>query len=65
MSSTEVNDFGIEYDYSSVMHYSPYAFSSNGLETIKTKGKPSTKEQMGQRIKLSESDIKKVNQMYC
>lgn len=57
--------FKISYDYGSVLHYSPTAFSKNGQPTIVTKGSPATKNMMGQRKKLSDSDIKKLNKMYC
>lgn len=57
--------FGIKYDYGSVLHYSPNAFSLNGKPTIETKGGTSTKDQMGQRKGLSSSDINKLNKMYC
>ncbi|KAA0185760.1 hypothetical protein HAZT_HAZT010332 [Hyalella azteca] len=33
---TVITDFGYGYDYESVMHYSQFAFSSNGLRTIIT-----------------------------
>lgn len=57
--------FGIKYDYGSVLHYSPTAFSMNGRNTIESKGGAATKDQMGQRAGLSTSDIKKLNKMYC
>lgn len=57
--------FGIVYDYGSVLHYSPTAFSRNGQKTIESKGGPQTTQQMGQRVGLSASDIKKLNKMYC
>lgn len=57
------------YDYGSIMHYSPFAFSYSGLATIL----PSTSwphlfisrlAQMGQRSGLSDQDISTVNHMY-
>lgn len=33
-SKQTTDDFGIGYDYNSVMHYSSYAFSKNGKPTI-------------------------------
>jgi hypothetical protein len=49
------------YDYGSIMHYSAYAFSSNGLPTIDTipAGIP-----IGQQTALSAGDIAGVRAMY-
>uniref|UniRef100_A0A2A4K808 Metalloendopeptidase n=1 Tax=Heliothis virescens TaxID=7102 RepID=A0A2A4K808_HELVI len=61
-SNDTVTDFGVPYDYDSVMHYPEKAFSVNGNKTIIP-----TKENVtiGQRQGLSESDILKLNKMYC
>ncbi|WP_269457316.1 Dot/Icm T4SS effector Zinc-dependent metalloprotease LegP [Legionella lansingensis] len=57
---TDGNDFG-EYDYQSIMHYGPYAFSKNGQKTIipLVDG-----VEIGQREHLSEKDIAAANAMY-
>ncbi|CAG9791605.1 unnamed protein product [Diatraea saccharalis] len=55
------NDFGVTYDYNSVMHYSEYAFSRNSKKTIEPKVSGVT---LGQREGLSRGDVKKVNNMY-
>ncbi|RXG61547.1 Zinc metalloproteinase nas-4 [Armadillidium vulgare] len=57
------NDFSTDYDYGSLMHYSPYAFSTNGEKTIETKDK-SYSEDIGQRVELSENDVQKLLKMY-
>lgn len=60
--SDDAIGFGVRYDYGSVMHYSPVAFSRNGQPTIETKMK--TTETMGQRAGLSNKDIEKIIKMY-
>jgi len=52
----------IEYDALSVMHYSSYAFSTNGQPTIDYVG-PGHME-LGQRVGLSQYDVKQVQAMY-
>jgi Astacin (Peptidase family M12A) len=51
-----VTNYNVEYDYGSVMHYGPTAFSIDGNATIvplrDLKG-----ETMGQRLRLSKTDI--------
>ncbi|EFA05101.1 zinc metalloproteinase nas-13 [Tribolium castaneum] len=55
--------FGVVYDYRSVMHYSPTAFSTNGKPTIVPKDS-SKNVKMGQRDGFSRGDIIKINTMY-
>lgn len=57
---TDGKDFG-DYDYQSIMHYSAYSFSKNGLKTIipVVEG-----VEIGQRAKLSDKDIAAINAMY-
>lgn len=57
-----ITNFGVEYDYSSIMHYGRFYFSKNGLPTITSK--TSYGSDMGQRLRLTEPDIKKINKMY-
>nr|XP_033339167.1 seminal metalloprotease 1 isoform X2 [Megalopta genalis] len=56
-----VTDYGIGYDYASVMHYSSHAFSKNGEPTITPKKKGA---KLGQRKGLSEKDVLKLRAMY-
>jgi Astacin (Peptidase family M12A) len=58
----ETSGFGVAYDYGSVLHYSPSAFSKNNQPTIEAKMR--TSETMGQRERFSSYDIQKVNKMY-
>ncbi|MBK8503377.1 MAG: proprotein convertase P-domain-containing protein [Saprospiraceae bacterium] len=58
------SDIGV-YDYGSIMHYGPYAFSSNGLPTIEIKIPPGTSStNIGQRVGLSDDDVAAVNTIY-
>ncbi|XP_055838795.1 seminal metalloprotease 1-like [Episyrphus balteatus] len=61
-NSSVVEDFGVAYDYGSVMHYSSTAFSKNGEKTII----PILDEniEIGQRRGMSAKDIYKLNLMY-
>nr|AYV99641.1 venom polypeptide [Dolopus genitalis] len=59
--ATLVTDFGVQYDYGSIMHYSATAFTKNGKMTIVPHDKTA---KIGQRQKMSDSDIKKINLMY-
>ncbi|KRY11918.1 Zinc metalloproteinase nas-4, partial [Trichinella patagoniensis] len=57
-----IDTLGVGYDYGSIMHYGPYAFSRNGQRTIHAL-KPGG-ELMGQRRGFSESDLLKLNKLY-
>ncbi|XP_048482543.1 protein SpAN [Plutella xylostella] len=55
------DDFGVGYDYNSVMHYSDKAFSKNGQITIEPKVGG---VKVGQRDGFSRGDVRKLNNMY-
>ncbi|XP_071055288.1 hatching enzyme 1.2-like [Onthophagus taurus] len=69
----DVTNFGIPYDFGSVMHYSMYAFSKDygKKPTITPKMIEELMRQDGSRIKMGqrqgfgENDVKKLNIMYC
>lgn len=50
-----------KYDYGSVMHYAPTAFSKNGKPTIEPREKGAV---IGQRVGFSETDLYKINKLY-
>lgn len=58
-----VDNYGTDYDYGSVLHYSSKAFSKNGEMTI-VPLEEGAEELMGQRLKMSDADIEKLNTMY-
>ncbi|XP_037776733.1 blastula protease 10-like [Penaeus monodon] len=57
------NNYGVPYDYSSIMHYDAQAFSLNSRNTIVTKD-PRFQAEIGQREGLSHMDKLIVNTMY-
>lgn len=57
----DLSQFGIPYDYSSIMQYGETAFSKNGEKTIVPKN---SSVEIGQRIKLSDKDIARIRAMY-
>ncbi|CAH0699125.1 unnamed protein product [Spodoptera exigua] len=61
-SNESVSDFGVPYDYHSVMHYPDTAFTANGSQTVIPLKDNVT---IGQREGLSHGDILKLNRMYC
>lgn len=62
-SDREVSLFGTPYDIDSVMHYGRDFFSRNGKNTLETVN-PEDINRMGQRKKMSDGDIKRLNKMY-
>ncbi|CAF4640408.1 unnamed protein product, partial [Rotaria sp. Silwood1] len=59
--NTAVDTQNTPYDYGSVMHYGPTAFSKNGLNTIEPLQSGVV---IGQRQTLSEIDIQEVRLFY-
>jgi len=59
---THIEDFGVPYDYESVMHYGEYHFTKNGLRTIVPLQQGA---RIGQRQRITELDILKLNLLYC
>uniref|UniRef100_A0A0K0FTJ2 Zinc metalloproteinase n=1 Tax=Strongyloides venezuelensis TaxID=75913 RepID=A0A0K0FTJ2_STRVS len=59
-----VSEYGIPYDFGSVMHYGRFDFSKNGNQTIVALNTMFDKT-MGQRNMLSFNDVKLINFKYC
>ncbi|KAE8278123.1 Low choriolytic enzyme [Larimichthys crocea] len=58
----DTNNLNTPYDYSSIMHYGRTAFGKHGSETITPFPDPSVP--IGQRDRLSDFDILKINKLY-
>ncbi|CAB3410375.1 unnamed protein product [Caenorhabditis bovis] len=56
-----IDHLGTKYDYGSVMHYAPTAFSKNGKPTIEPL---ESGVEIGQRVGFSENDLYKINMLY-
>ncbi|XP_062596522.1 zinc metalloproteinase nas-13-like [Saccostrea cucullata] len=63
LPTNQVNNFGVPYDYRSVMHYGARAFSTNGGITVRTLDS-SFQDIIGRAPGLSFRDIKLANLMY-
>ncbi|CAF3218594.1 unnamed protein product [Rotaria socialis] len=61
-TETEIDTLQTPYDYGSIMHYSPNAFTNNGLRTIIPTKDPFAS--IGQRIVMSPIDILEVQRYY-
>ena len=57
------NYYGTPYDYQSIMHYGPAAFTINGARTIVPKDSTYA-DIIGQRNGLSAGDIRRINTKY-
>ena len=58
-----MSDFGLPYDFHSVMHYGPYDFSKNEKRTIETVD-PSKQDIIGKAEGVSEGDVMLLKRMY-
>ncbi|XP_075719677.1 hatching enzyme 1.2-like [Rhinoderma darwinii] len=58
------NTLNLPYDYTSVMHYHRYAFSRNDPILLTIVPKPGPTVEIGQRIGLSNLDVRKINAFY-
>jgi Astacin (Peptidase family M12A) len=62
--SNVISNYGVEYDYGSVMHYPTVAFSIDGSPTI-IPTRDLNGQVMGQRLGLSDKDFTRLNNAYC
>ena len=60
---TQVDTLGTEYDYDSIMHYGPKAFTRNNLPTLEVRDRK-YRGIIGQRKGLSKTDMRQANLLY-
>ncbi|WKX96102.1 hypothetical protein Q1695_012508 [Nippostrongylus brasiliensis] len=63
-SKSSMVDYGVGYDYGSVMHYDQTSFSQTGGNTIQTID-TNYQQTIGQREAPSFMDVKRINLAYC
>ncbi|KIH67830.1 astacin [Ancylostoma duodenale] len=63
-SRSAMEDYGVGFDYGSVMHYDQFSFSANSRYTIQTID-TNYQQTIGQREGPSFMDVKRVNLAYC
>jgi hypothetical protein len=63
VDARKFSNFNTPYDFHSVMHYHPTAFSKNGKRTIVPK-QEKYRNVIGQRVGMSAGDAKRINNMY-
>jgi hypothetical protein len=63
-SANVISHYGQPYNYRSVMHYSAFAFSSNGQPTIVPTDSSVPLSSLGQRQGAAPTDINKIRRMY-
>lgn len=60
---TQVDMLGTSYDYDSIMHYGPKAFTRNELPTLMVRD-TNYPRMIGQRLGLSKTDARQANLLY-
>ncbi|KAK6016738.1 astacin, partial [Ostertagia ostertagi] len=65
LSPSQIVDYGVPYDYGSVMHYSSIAFSSNSVAKTVVPLQPQYEHTIGSRVEPSFLDYKELNLAYC
>lgn len=65
MNAKETTTQSLPYDYDSVMHYDAFAFSSNDHPTITPVDESVVLDRLGQRERLSETDVEHIKELYC
>lgn len=63
--TTNLTDFGLGYDFESLMHYQSKSFTTDDeLHTMEARSGPEDTARMGNREQLSEGDVARLRAMY-
>uniref|UniRef100_A0A914W291 Metalloendopeptidase n=1 Tax=Plectus sambesii TaxID=2011161 RepID=A0A914W291_9BILA len=65
LKTDDVNSLGEPYDYASIMHYARDTFArAMYMDTILPKSRKENRPEIGQRIRLSEGDVRQAKKLY-